>query len=117
MADAPATPTPIKYDDFAKLDLRIGRVAEAVAHPNADRLLVLKVDVGGEQRQVVAGIRGYYEPEQLVGKLVVILKNLEPRAMRGVESQGMILAASTDDRSQVILLSPSADIAPGSKVS
>lgn len=116
MADAPATTT-IQYEDFAKLDLRVARVVEAAAHPNADRLLVLKVDVGGEQRQIVAGIRGYYEPEQLVGKLIVVLKNLAPRAMRGVESQGMLLAASTDDRAQVIVLSPSAEIAPGSKVS
>jgi len=115
MADAP--PSTIQYEDFAKLELRIARVIEAAAHPNADRLLVLKVDVGTEQRQIVAGIRGYYEPEQLIGKLIVVLKNLAPRAMRGVESQGMLLAASTDDRSQVIVLSPSADIAPGSKVS
>lgn len=115
MADAPAAT--IQYDDFAKLDLRVGRVLEAAAHPNADRLLVLKVDIGSEQRQLVAGIRGYYEPEQLVGKLIVVLKNLAPRAMRGVESQGMLLAASTEDRAQVIVLSPSADIAPGSKIS
>ena len=115
MADVPATT--IQYDDFAKLDLRVGRVLEAAAHPNADRLLVLKVDIGSEQRQLVAGIRGYYEPEQLVGKLIVVLKNLAPRAMRGVESQGMLLAASTEDRAQVIVLSPSADIAPGSKIS
>lgn len=120
MSDAtpmPTQPSLIKYDDFAKLDLRVGRVVEAANHPNADRLLVLKVDIGTEQRQLVAGIRGYYEPEQLVGRLVIVLKNLEPRAMRGVESLGMVLAASTDDRAQVILLAPSADIAPGSKVS
>jgi methionyl-tRNA synthetase len=117
MSDAPAAGGLIKYDDFAKLDLRIGRVVEATNHPNADRLLVLKVDLGTEQRQLVAGIRGHYEPEQLVGKLIVVLRNLEPRAMRGVESQGMLLAASTEDRSSVIVLTPMAEIAPGSKVS
>ncbi|MCK6456264.1 MAG: methionine--tRNA ligase subunit beta [Phycisphaerae bacterium] len=107
----------ITWDDFAKLDLRIARIIEAAAHPNADKLLVLRIDLGAEQRQLVAGIRGYYEPEQLVGRLIVVVTNLAPRTMRGIESQGMLLAASTTDRSQVILVSPSADIAPGSKVS
>lgn len=107
----------ITWDDFAKLDLRVARIIEAAAHPNADKLLVLRIDLGAEQRQLVAGIRGYYEPEQLVGRLIVVVTNLAPRTMRGIESQGMLLAASTTDRSQVILVSPSADIAPGSKVS
>lgn len=117
MSEVPSPGGALKYDDFAKLDLRVGRVLEATNHPNADRLMVLKVDLGAEQRQLVAGIRGYYEPEQLVGKSVIVLRNLEPRAMRGVESQGMLLAASTEDRSQVILLTPMGEIAPGSKVS
>jgi len=116
MSDTPQ-PQTITYDDFAKLDLRIARVVECVPHPNADKLLLLKVDVGGQQRQIVAGIRGYYEPEALIGKLIVVVANLAPRMMRGQESQGMLLAASCEDRSQVIVLSPSADIAPGSKVS
>jgi methionyl-tRNA synthetase len=115
-APAPGTAT-ITFDDFAKIDLRIARVLEAREHPNADKLLVLKIDLGTEQRQLVAGIRGYYQPADLVGRLIVVVRNLAPRKMRGEESQGMLLAASTDDRSQVILLSPSADIAPGSKVS
>ena len=114
MSDAPAT---ITFDDFAKIDLRIAKVIDAQPHPNADRLLVLKIDVGGEERQIVAGIRTFYQPEQLVGKLIVVVKNLEPRAMRGETSQGMALAASTDDKSQVVLLTPMIDIAPGSKVS
>lgn len=107
----------ITLDDFAKLDLRVARVLEAAPHPNADRLLVLKIDLGTEQRQLVAGIRGYYEPEQLVGKQIVVVANLQPRAMRGVESQGMLLAASNADRSQVILVTPMAEIVPGAKVS
>lgn len=114
----PAAPNDtITFDDFAKVDLRVARVLEARPHPNADKLLVLRIDLGSEQRQIVAGIRGYYEPEQLVGKLIVVVKNLAPRTMRGEASQGMLLAASTEDRSQVILLSPMSDVPPGSKVS
>ncbi len=116
MSDSPPTPT-ITFDDFAKLDLRVARVLEARAHPNADKLILLRIDLGSEQRQIVAGIRGYYEPEALIGKLIVVVKNLEPRKMRGEESQGMLLAASTDDRSQVIVLTPMSDVPPGSKVS
>ncbi len=119
MSDQPPTPmpTPITFDDFTKIDLRVARVLEAKPHPNADRLLVLKVDLGTEQRQIVAGIRGYYEPEALVGKSVIVVANLAPRTMRGEESQGMLLAASNEDRSQVIVVTPMADIAPGAKVS
>ncbi len=113
----PAVSTTITFDDFAKIDLRVARVLEAKPHPNADRLLVLKVDLGTEQRQIVAGIRGYYEPEALVGKSVIVVANLAPRTMRGEESQGMLLAASNEDRSRVIVLTPMADIAPGAKVS
>ncbi len=115
MSDVPV-PT-VSFDEFARLDLRVARVLEAAAHPNADKLLVLKIDLGGEQRTLVAGLRGYYEAEQLVGRLIVVVANLAPRVMRGVESQGMLLAASSNDRSQVILLAPDAEIAPGSKVS
>lgn len=113
MSDAPEM---ITFDDFAKIDLRVARVIEAAPHPDADRLLVLKVDVGDEQRQIVAGIKANYEPEALVGKLVVIVKNLKPRKMRGLESVGMLLAASDDEKSQVILVSPHAEIAPGARV-
>ena len=114
MSDAPAT---IPFDDFIKLDLRIAKVIEAKEHPNADRLLVMQVDLGTEQRQLVAGLKGYYEPAELVGKLIVVVANLAPRKMRGEESHGMLLAASTEGHSQVILLTPMSDIAPGSKVS
>jgi len=116
MSEPPAGDT-VSFDDFAKLDLRVARVLEARPHANADKLLVLKIDLGGETRQIVAGLRGYYEPEQLVGKLIVVVKNLAPRTMRGETSQGMLLAASNEDRSQVILLSPMSDVPPGAKVS
>ena len=107
----------ITFDDFTKLDLRIAKVVEAKSHPNADRLLVLRIDLGDEQRQLVAGLKGHYEPEALVGKLIVVCANLAPRKMRGEESQGMLLAASNEDHSQVILLTPMTEIPPGAKVS
>ncbi len=114
MSDMPAT---ISFDDFTKLDLRIAKIVEAKDHPNADRLVVLQIDLGTEQRQLVAGLKGYYEPADLVGKLIVVCTNLAPRKMRGEESQGMLLAASTEDHSQVVLLTPMSDIGAGSKVS
>lgn len=83
-------------EDFRKLDLRIGEIKEVSEHPDADRLYVLKVAVGEEVKQIVAGIRNYYSTEELVGKQVVVVNNLETAVLRGVESQGMILAASSD---------------------
>ncbi len=111
------TPAVIPFDDFMKLDLRIGTVTEAQAHPAADKLIVMQVDLGTEKRQLVAGLRGYYEPEALVGKQIVVVANLAPRKMRGLESQGMLLAASTADESQVILLTTEREIAAGARVS
>jgi tRNA-binding protein len=107
----------ITFDDFAKIKLRVGKVLEAGPHPNADKLLVLKVDLGDEQRQICAGIKAYYTPEQLIGKNIVLVANLAPRMMRGIESNGMLLAASNPDRSKVIVLTTEADIEPGSPVS
>lgn len=115
-APAPAAPATISIDDFKKVVLKVGKVVEAAAHTNANKLLVLKVDIGGgEVRQVVSGIKQWYAPEQLVGKSVILVANLAPAQLRGVESQGMVLAASSGD--QVILLSPEKEAAPGSKVS
>lgn len=119
MGDQPGTPTPevITIDDFAKVKLRVAKVLEAKEHPNADKLLVLKVDLGSEQRQICAGIRAYYKPEDLVGRNIVVVSNLAPRMMRGEESNGMLLAASPADRSQVVVLTTASDIAAGSAVS
>ena len=112
----PAAPASITIDDFKKVVLKVGKVLEASAHANANKLLVLKVDLGnGETRQVVSGIKQWYTPEQLVGKSVILVANLAPAVLRGVESQGMVLATTSGD--QVILLSPEKDAAPGSKVS
>jgi methionine--tRNA ligase beta chain len=107
----------IQYDDFLKLDLRVGTVTAAEAHPNADKLLVLQVDLGTEQRQIVAGIRAHYDPAQLVGKQIIVVANLAPRMMRGLESKGMLLAASTPDKSQVVVLTAEKPVPAGSTVS
>jgi tRNA-binding protein len=93
---------PIIYDDFSKIELRVARVLEARPHPNADKLMLLQIDLGDVQKQIVAGIRLYYTPEQLVGKKIVVVNNLAPAMLRGETSNGMLLAASSDEK--VILL-------------
>ena len=109
----------ITYDDFCKLDLRIATVLSAEGHPNADKLLCLRIDLGTEQRQIIAGIKGHYEPESLVGKQLVVVANLQPRKMRGLESQGMLLAgvAGEGDEMQVVVLTPDRALPPGTAVS
>jgi methionyl-tRNA synthetase len=88
----------ITIDDFLKVDLRVGLVKQAAAVKNSDKLLHLHVDIGEENpRSIVAGIAGAYKPEALVGRKVVIVANLQPRKLRGLESQGMIVAASLGD--------------------
>src|SRR5215471_7909004 len=105
----------ITYEDFAKLELRVAKVLEARPHPNADKLLLLQVDVGGEQKQIVAGIRQHYTPEQLAGKLIVVVNNLAPAMLRGETSNGMLLAATSGEK--VILLTPDdPSCLPGSKI-
>jgi len=125
MTEQPTQPTPsapvkptITYEQFAAIDLRVGRVLEAGPHPNADKLLVLKVDLGPLGiRQVMAGIKAYYQPDQLVGKFVVTVANLAPRVMRGLESQGMILAASEGEPpTDVIVLVLDKPVSPGSGI-
>jgi methionyl-tRNA synthetase len=117
---APASPASagqpqISIDEFQKISLRAGVVVAAEAHPNADRLLILKVDLGeGALRQLVAGIRGTYQPADLIGKQVVVVANLKPATLRGVESQGMALAAS--DESGIFLVTPEQPVRPGSTV-
>jgi len=110
----------ITYDDFAKLDLRIATIVSAEMHPNADRLFKLQVDLGGEPRQICAGIKDYYDPpEALVGKQVVVVTNLKPRTIRGEPSNGMLLAASVDSEGEtrdVVLLAPHKPVPAGSPV-
>ena len=116
MSEQPVSST-IQFDDFTKVHLRVAKVLEASEHPNADKLLVLKIDLGTEQRQICAGIRGQYQPADLVGRNIIVVANLAPRMMRGIESNGMLLAASNPDHTRVILLTPDADIEPGAVVS
>lgn len=109
----------ITIDDFAKLDLRVATIIQAEPHPNADRLVKLQIDLGFEQRQICAGIRAYYPPEQLVGKQVIVVANLKPIKLRGEESNGMLLAASVtqdDQVADVVLLNPGKPVPPGSSV-
>ncbi|NOZ92329.1 MAG: methionine--tRNA ligase [Dictyoglomi bacterium] len=106
----------IEYDDFAKIDLRVGKIVEADKHPNADKLLLLKVDLGeGQPRTILAGIAAWYKPEELVGKEIIVVANLKPRKMRGIFSEGMLLAA-TDSSGKPVLLTPSEYVEPGAKV-
>jgi methionyl-tRNA synthetase len=104
----------ITFEEFQKLDLRIARITEAANHPNADKLIVMKIDVGGVEKQIVAGLRQYYKSEDLVGRKVVVVNNLAPAKLRGIESNGMLLAADTG--SNVVILTPEKDVPVGSKV-
>jgi methionine--tRNA ligase beta chain len=104
----------ITIDQFRGLELRVGTVKTAEPHPNADRLLVLHVDLGTEERQIVAGIRAHYDPAALVGRQVVVVANLEPAKLRGVESQGMVLAAADGER--VVLVRPDDTVTTGAVV-
>jgi methionyl-tRNA synthetase len=101
-------------EDFRKLQFMIAQIKEVELHPNADKLYVIKVDTGSEVRQIVAGIRGSYAPEQLVGRRVALVANLDPAVIRGVESQGMLLAAS--DENGISVLSPDRDVVLGSTI-
>ena len=104
----------ISIQDFAKLEIRIAEILEAAPHPNADRLYVLKVKAGETVKQLVAGIRPFYGADELKGKKVVLIDNLEPAVIRGVESQGMLLAAS--DGTDLTLVTPERPISVGTKV-
>ncbi|MBT5874369.1 MAG: methionine--tRNA ligase subunit beta, partial [Candidatus Latescibacteria bacterium] len=105
----------ISFSDFQELDIRIAEIVSAEKVPKADRLLQLKIRIGAEERQIVAGIAQQYEPDQLIGRQIVVLANLEPATIRGVESQGMLLAA-TNDQEQPILLRPDEGVNSGARV-
>jgi tRNA-binding protein len=105
----------ISIDEFRNIDLRVATIKSAEPHPNADKLMVLQIDVGGEQRQILAGIRNHYSAAELIGRQIVIVANLETATLRGMDSQGMLLAASDNDR--VVLLAPDKLVQPGAKVS
>jgi methionyl-tRNA synthetase len=106
----------ITFDDFTKLDLRVGTVLECEKVPKADKLLKLTVDTGLDTRTVVSGIAEHFAPEDVVGRQVTLLINLAPRALRGIESQGMVLMASTDDGG-LRFVTPEEGVAPGNVIS
>ncbi len=106
----------ITFDDFAKIDLRVAEIKSCEEIEGADKLYKLDIDVG-EERTIVAGIKQHYAKDELIGKKIVIVANLEPRKLRGILSHGMLLAASNEDKSSVVLLTPDKDIPNGSKVS
>ena len=119
-APAAAAPAPdggkITIDDFAKVELRVGQIQSAERIQGADKLLKLMVDIGDEVRQVLAGIATGYAPDELVGRKVVLVANLAPRKMRGLESNGMLLAASAGADGKPVLCTFAEDIPPGAKV-
>ena len=104
----------ISIDDFKKIELKVATIKAAEPHPNADKLMVLQIDLGTEQRQICAGIRNQYTAEELVGKQIVVVANLATAKLRGMESQGMLLAASSGE--QVIVMTPDKPALAGSKV-
>lgn len=105
----------IAFEDFQKLDLRIGKIVEATQIPGSRNLIRMMVDFGTEQRQAVAGLLRWYKPEELVGKKCAFILNLQRRKMMGVESQCMVFAAE-DDAGNVVVLQPEKDIAEGSRI-
>ena len=114
-SDIPDTPQ-IAIDDFVKIDLRVARILVAERIPKADKLLRLEVDLGYEKRQILSGIAEWYTPEELIGRRIVVIANLAPRKMRGLESHGMLLAASNGDNGKPILATFGEDIALGSRL-
>jgi methionyl-tRNA synthetase len=104
----------ISIQDFSQIDLRVAVITAAEEHPDADKLLVLKVDAGDGEKQLVAGIKTHYSVEELVGKKIIVVNNLTPAVLRGVESNGMLLAARDGD--DVVLITTDKDVGPGSRL-
>jgi len=106
----------ITFDDFAKLDLRVGTIIEAEKMPKADKLLILKVDMGLDTRTIVSGIANSFTPEDIVGKKVTVVANLAPRKLRGVESQGMILMTENKNGKLVFVNPDEQDVTNGETI-
>ena len=104
----------VTINDFKNFQIRIATIKEVNDHPNADKLYVLKVDLGDKQKQLVAGIKSSYTKESLIGRQIAMIDNLEPAVIRGVESQGMLLAAQ--DESGIVILSLERSVKEGSKI-
>lgn len=106
----------IPFADWQKMDLRVAKILSVEQHPNADKLYLLEVDLGSEKRKLVAGLKNHYKPEELKGKLCIVFCNLEPATIRGVKSEGMILASVSEDEKSVKIIQPEKNIELGSKV-
>jgi methionyl-tRNA synthetase len=107
----------IEITDFTKVDLRVAEILTAARVPKADKLLVLTVDIGeAEPRQILAGIAQYYEPETLVGRKIAVVANLKPRKLRGLESQGMLLAASVGEAGKPVIATFTEDVPNGARL-
>jgi methionyl-tRNA synthetase len=106
----------ITFDDFLKVDLRVAEIKACEDVEGADKLYKLTIDIG-EERTIVAGVKLYYAKEELVGKKIAVVANLEPRKLRGILSHGMLLAASNEDKSSVVLLTLDKDMPNGSRIS
>lgn len=104
----------VSFDEFKKMDLRVAEIVKVAPHPDADKLYVIQIDIGGETRQTVAGLVGYYTPEELMGKRVAAICNLAPAVLRGERSESMILAAQQGDT--VVLVVPAGEVAAGSRI-
>jgi methionyl-tRNA synthetase len=104
----------IRIEEFLRIQLKVAQVLEAKAHPNADKLLILKIDTGGTVKEIVAGIAHFYRPQELVGKSIVVVDNLEPATIRGTVSSGMLLAAQGEGGLSLII--PERPVPPGSVV-
>ena len=106
----------VSFNDWNKIDLRVAEILEVEEIKGADKLLKLKIDLGTETRTLVAGIKPYYAKEELEGKRIIVFTNLEQRKIKGITSEGMLLAASNDDNSEVKLLQPDGSIELGSRI-
>ncbi len=103
----------VTFEEFKKIDLRVAKVLSAESIDGSDKLIKLQIDLGEEQRQLVAGLRPDYAPEDLLGRQIIVVANLAPRVMMGFQSQGMLLAA---ENGRPVLLQPEQEVAPGSKI-
>jgi methionine--tRNA ligase beta chain len=104
----------VSFEDFQKIDLRVAKIVEAEKVKGSEKLLKLVIDVGKEKRQIVAGIGKFYKPEDLIGKEIAVLLNLEPKKLMGIESQGMLLAA--DVEGEPVILTPEKEVPAGTKI-
>jgi len=106
----------ISFEEFKKLDLRVAKVIKVEPIESSKNLLRLEIDLGNEKRQIVAGIAQFYQPKDLIGKEIVVIANLEPKILFGLESKGMLLAAEDEEQKKPVLLIPDEKVPPGTKI-